>query len=506
LEYSEAVARLYELGHELAKYTSADFDLGQMRLLLDALCDPQQRFRSVLIAGTNGKGSTAATLASILHSAGHRTGLYTSPHLNRPNERIQIDGCEIPDEAFARIFERVDAAAVRLVNEGTLRAHPSFFEMMTAMAFCWFASTPASAKTALPPQTAQIRRGFGDPGLAGDPGAESNVEIAVLEVGMGGRLDATNTVEPLLSVITDISLDHQKYLGNTVAEIAREKAGIMRPGGTVITLPQHPRANEVIGNRAMELGAQLITPTQYVRASAATEPRDVYEVEVMGEAIQVESPLVGRHQHRNLALAIGAAEMLNELGIYIAPRHIEAGIRQTRWPGRYQVLRRGPGTPDIVLDVAHNPAGAWALRAAISEHYFSPARHSWTAGGAGVAAEGAATANRPDRPVTLVFGVLRDKAIAEMVSILFPIARRVVLTQANNPRSASVEEIRAAAQRSLVAGAEIFAKPAVAPALEKALKFAEPDGVVVITGSIYVVGEALAALRPEQAQKRAVEG
>jgi dihydrofolate synthase/folylpolyglutamate synthase len=473
LEYSEAVARLYELGHELAKYTSADFDLGQMRLLLGALGDPQQHFRSVLIAGTNGKGSTASTLASILRVAGHRTGLYTSPHLVRPNERIQVDGCDIPDEPFGRMYERVDTAAIQLVKEQTLRAHPSFFEMMTAMAFCWF--------------------------------AESKVEISVLEVGMGGRLDATNVVEPLLSIITDISLDHQKYLGNTVAEIAREKAGIMRPGGTLVTLPQHPQANEVIGNKALEIGAKLITPTQHVRAPAATEARDVYAVEVRGEVVQVESPLVGRHQQRNLALAIGAAEALNELGIYIVQRHIEEGIRQTRWRGRFQVIPAGQGLPEIVLDVAHNPAGAWALRAAISEHYLAAARQSVPArqAGSGSGRESArgelSAAKRPDRPITLVFGVLRDKAVAEMVSILFPIAKRVVVTRANNPRAASVEEIREAGERMIAAGAEIIVEPEVAAALFGAMKMAEPDGVVVIAGSIYVVGEALRVLQAQRA-------
>ena len=203
-----------------------------MRVLLEALNHPERKFPGVLIAGTNGKGSTAATLASILRASGLRTGLYTSPHLVRINERIRISGSEISDDDFALLHDVVDRTAERLVEEGELPWHPSFFEMLTAIAFEYF--------------------------------AQNKVEIAVLEVGMGGRLDATNVIEPRVSVITDISLDHQKFLGNTVAEIAREKAGIIRPGGVVVTLPQQPQANDVIGNTILELGAQGVSAVPYV--------------------------------------------------------------------------------------------------------------------------------------------------------------------------------------------------------------------------------------------------
>src|SRR4029077_1518206 len=199
MSYETAVAQMYALGHELAQTPSRKFDLAHMRVLLSALGHPENRFPAVLVAGTNGKGSTAATLASILHAAGLKTGLYTSPHLVRINERIRLNGVEIPDDEFALVHDLVDRTAERLVGEGELPWHPSFFEMLTAMAFEYF--------------------------------ARRKVEAAILEVGMGGRLDATNVIEPLLSVITDVSLDHQKYLGNTVAEIAHEKAGIIWPGG-----------------------------------------------------------------------------------------------------------------------------------------------------------------------------------------------------------------------------------------------------------------------------------
>src|SRR2546425_5490593 len=232
MSYETAVARIYALGHELAQMPSPKFDLDHMRVLLRALDYPERRFPSVLIAGTNGKGSTAATLASILRASGLRTGLYTSPHLVRINERVRISGKEISDDDFALLHDVVDRTAERLVEEGELPWHPSFFEMLTAMAFEYF--------------------------------AQRRVDIAVLEVGMGGRLDATNVIEPRVSIITDISLDHQKFLGNTVAEIAGEKAGIIRPGGVVVTLPQQPQANDVIGNTILDRGATAVSAVPYV--------------------------------------------------------------------------------------------------------------------------------------------------------------------------------------------------------------------------------------------------
>jgi len=205
MSYETAVASMYALGHELTQSPAHKFDLKHVRVLLAALGHPERRFPSVLIAGTNGKGSTAATLASILQASGIKTGLYTSPHLVRINERVRISGRAMTDDEFALLHDVVDRTAERLVEEGELPWHPSFFEMLTAIAFEYF--------------------------------ARSRIEMAVLEVGMGGRLDATNVVGPCVSVLTDISLDHQRFLGNTLAEIAREKAGIIRPGGVVVTLP-----------------------------------------------------------------------------------------------------------------------------------------------------------------------------------------------------------------------------------------------------------------------------
>ncbi|MGC2621183.1 MAG: bifunctional folylpolyglutamate synthase/dihydrofolate synthase, partial [Acidobacteriaceae bacterium] len=219
------------------------FRIEEMHTLVEALGHPERRFPAILIAGTNGKGSTAATLAAILQAAGLRTGLYTSPHLARVNERIRIDGQLISDDDFARHYFHVDDCANRLVAAGQLPASPSFFEALTALAFEAF--------------------------------ADAHIDIAILEVGMGGRLDATNVVDPLLSVITDISLDHTEWLGDTITLIAREKAGILRRNGVLITLPQHPEANQAIGEIAMELNVRGVNAADYMpnlQPAASIEP------------------------------------------------------------------------------------------------------------------------------------------------------------------------------------------------------------------------------------------
>ena len=464
MSYETAVASMFALGHELAHTPSHKFDLAHMRVLLRTMNHPERTFPSVLIAGTNGKGSTAATLASILRASGLKTGLYTSPHLMRINERIRVNGQEIGDDTFARLHGDVDRVAEGLVERGELPWHPSFFEMMTAIAFAHF--------------------------------ARERVDIAVLEVGMGGRLDATNVVEPLVSVITDISLDHQKFLGDTVGEIAREKVGIIRPGSVVVTLPQQPEANDVIGNTILDLGARGVSAVPYVppvspassqylvpsalRKSFTAEhaenaERDIstclyrYPLEILGKQILVETPLVGRHQLRNVALAVATAVELGKKGVSgVTSETIERGIRETQWPGRFQVLPTRLGWPETVLDVAHNPAGAWALRSALSERY-------------------------DDRPLVFVFGAMRDKAISEMAEILFPLAQRVIATRPGNPRSASPEEIQAAASRT---GADIEPIADVGSALERGRAAAVAEAVLVVTGSIYLVGEVMQHLGP----------
>jgi dihydrofolate synthase/folylpolyglutamate synthase len=437
MSYAAAIEQLSAMTPELyakAGQARRKFSLDEVRILLAALGDPQRRFPAVLIAGTNGKGSTAATLASILTEAGLRAGLYTSPHLERPNERIRLGRAEIADADFARLFFLVSDEGERLVRQGRLPQMPSFFEMLTALAFLYF--------------------------------AERGVEIAVLEVGMGGRLDATNVVEPLISIVTDISLDHMEWLGPTIAAIAREKAGILRGAGTLITLPQHPEANQVLGEVATELDVRGVSAVPYMPASEAKGP---YTVEALGATVKVDSPLKGAHQQRNVALAIAAAvELVERHGFAVRPGDVEEGIRRTQWPGRLERMTRGD--VEWVLDVAHNPAGAWALRA------------------------GLRSIVEERRPRILIFSCLRDKPLAEMAQILFPLFERVIVTPIHAARAAAVEDLLAAAKATGTAAT-------VAETVREALKTAQEDaagGVVVVSGSVYLVGEARGVLLGDQ--------
>lgn len=450
MSYVAAVDHLHALGLELApSVPRRKFDLVHMQALAAALGDPQKQLRPVLIAGTNGKGSTAATLASICVAAGLRTALYTSPHLSRVTERIRTavpteSGLgvltEISEEDFARLYFRVDDTAQRLVSTGELPHTPSFFESLTALAFLYF--------------------------------AEQKVEIAILEVGLGGRLDATNIVDPILSVITDIALDHQEYLGNTIAAIAREKAGILRPNGTLVTLPQHPEANQAIGEVAVSLGVHGVSAAEFLPgrsswtdsvAPTGLHPNQ-YKIALAGASLKVRSPLAGEHQRRNIALAIAAAVALrNRNGYNITNSAIEAGIANTLWPGRLEFL-----PPDLLLDVAHNPAGAWTLRAAIS-------------------------ALPENQPRTLIFSCLRDKDLTEMARILFPLfdsagirpRDHIVFAPIDSPRATSVEDLQGAA-RALEVPAEVAYGSQEALMLARALTPA--GGLIIATGSIYLVG------------------
>jgi dihydrofolate synthase/folylpolyglutamate synthase len=416
----------------------------------------------VLIAGTNGKGSTAATLASIAQAAGLKTGLYTSPHLVRVTERVRVSGLqkaglggleEIPDEAFGRVLGIVDEAAKRLVEGGELPHYPSYFELLTAIGFVWF--------------------------------AEQGVELAVLEVGLGGRLDATNSVEPLVSVITDIGIDHTEYLGNTLREIAGEKAGILRQDGVLVTLSQHPEANAAIGEAAVRLGVRGVDAARCLpgeRLEVGSRKQEVgvsplarnrYELSIGGEVLRVDSPLAGQHQQRNVALAIATAiELRTNHGFGISNAAIEQGVKATVWPGRLEWIASRSGHAPLLLDVAHNPAGAWTLRAALAQL-------------------------PEEMPRTLIFSCLADKQIDEMAQILLPLfdsasgdpARRrdhVILAPIQNPRAATVEELLAAAHRLDVPA---HAAPHLPGALAQAEAVTPKDGVIVATGSVYLVGE-----------------
>ncbi|HEY1902411.1 MAG TPA: folylpolyglutamate synthase/dihydrofolate synthase family protein [Terracidiphilus sp.] len=434
MSYAAALEQLNAMVPELYQSSGQPrrkFSLDEIRVLLAALGDPHRRFPSVLIAGTNGKGSTAATLASILIASGLRTGLYTSPHLVRANERIRLDRVEIDDDAFARLYFRVHDAAQKLVLDGALPQHPSYFEILTAQALLCF--------------------------------AEKQVDIAVLEVGMGGRLDATNIVDPLISVITDISLDHTEWLGSTIAAIAHEKAGILRANGTLITLPQHPEANQALGEVATELAVRGVSAVPYMPPTGAAGP---YSVEALGAEVQVDSPLTGAHQHRNLALAIAAAvELAAHHGFPVTPASIATGIHETRWPARLEHIRSGG--VEWILDVAHNPAGAWALRAGLS-----------------------AVLADESKPRVLIFSCLRDKPVAEMAQILFPLFDQVILAPIHSSRAAALTDLLAAAQST---GTPATAAESVSQALQVAAEQAK-GGPIVVSGSVYLVGEARSLL------------
>ena len=445
--YAQAVAALHARGAELT--VRRKFDLDHMRVLAAALGNPQTQFPSVLIAGTNGKGSTSATLAAIARAAGLRTGLYTSPHLTRVNERICIwnsnkSAGEMSDGDFARLFARVEAASEQLVRGGTLPHLPSFFETLTALAFCAF--------------------------------AEARVELAVLEVGMGGRLDATNIVDPLLSVIADIDLDHMEWLGNTRAAIAREKCGILREGGTLVTLPQHPEVNQAIGEYVADMqGVTAINAMEYIPSrDAAPGFRNDYWLQALDGPLHVQSPLNGGHQQRNLALAIAAAvELRNQYGYKIGDEVVARGIRETVWPGRLELLPATAARPAVLLDVAHNAAGAWTLRAALSalerELYMQLQLQK-----------------------TLLFGCLADKPLEELAQVLFTAFRgadKIVLTRPNSPRAAAPAQLAEIAA-SLGVQALVVEEPR--DALKEALAATPRDGLLVCAGSVYLVGE----LRP----------
>lgn len=412
MSYPESVRYLYSLGNELKP--GAKFGLERIRSLVAALGHPELANPCVHIAGTNGKGSVAAFLASILQTAGYRTGLYTSPHLVAPTERIQIDGEPVSRQAFSAAFDQVHSAAEALLHQNRLDTHPSYFETVTAMAFLLF---------------------------------RDHCNRAVFEVGLGGRLDATNVVSPELCVITPVSYDHETFLGNTIESIAAEKAGILKPGIPVVLAPQNPAAEAVLVKRARELHCPVIRAAdRHVSLVRLTSRETSFELD--GENFTSELP--GRHQVDNALTAILAARHLK-----IPVNAIQAGIQRTRWAGR---LERISTQPDFILDGAHNPAGAAALAAYIREFY-------------------------ANRPVWLVYGAMRDKAIDEVTSQLFPLADRLILTAPDFPRALRPEAIRDLAGHP---------KATIAPAVPDAIAIARnapPETAIFFTGSLFLVGE-----------------
>lgn len=436
MTYEQAVRYLFTLGRELAspqQARAAKFDLENIRAVCSRLGDPESRFRSVHIAGTNGKGSTAAMLASISKAAGLRVGLYTSPHLLRINERIRIDGRDIADADFAASFERVHAVIEELLASGALAAHPTFFECVTAMGFDFF--------------------------------ARQKVDLAVIEVGMGGRLDSTNIIVPEVSVITPIAFDHENFLGHSIEEIAREKAGIIKPGAWVVSAVGNDVAKGVVKQRAAEQDARLVEVDAVSRVSNLRAEDGCYRFTattnlpgVASNEIKIRLPLAGRYQVQNALTAIAATRLLAERGFPIDDAAIANGLATVRWPGRLEKLKERPA---VYVDGTHNPAGARELVAFWNEQFAG-------------------------RKIHLIYGAMRDKAVDEVAGLLFPRAANVILTQSRQPRALSAEAL-GAMTRHLADSVEVLPEPATA--LERALELAAPEDVVFATGSLYLVGD-----------------
>jgi dihydrofolate synthase/folylpolyglutamate synthase len=400
--------------------------LERMRLVLAGLGGPERGLPVVLVAGTNGKGSTAVWVAAVLSAAGYRSGLYTSPHLECVEERLRVDGRAIDRERLESLLVEVLEASRRAGGEPV-----TYFEALTAAALCHF--------------------------------REERVDLAVMEVGMGGRLDATNVTEPLLSLVTQIALDHQRQLGQTVAEIAVEKAGIFRPGRPALTSAADPDAIASLEREARRRGAHLELASDLVRQVGRRElPQggQRVELETVAASYRLAPRLAGRHQVDNLALAVAAAERLAALGFgAIDGEAIRRGVDGCDWPGRLEWVRL-PGGAEVLLDAAHNPAGLAALSAYL---------------------------HRLDRPFHLVFGMLREKVDAAVVGRLWRMAATTVVTRPRSDRALSPAEL---VEEVGVAPSAMVDLPT--EAMQRAL---ESGSLVVACGSIYLVGELRGWLR-----------
>jgi dihydrofolate synthase/folylpolyglutamate synthase len=402
--FADALTYLLSLGHETL---TIKLGLASTETLLSALRDPHKSFPAVQIAGTNGKGSTAAALDSICRAAGIRTGLFTSPHLISITERIKINGRDLSEADFARLTVRVKAAAEQLIEQGRLATLPTFFEHVTAIALVAF--------------------------------REANIELGILETGLGGRLDSTTAARAEIVAITPIAMDHEEYLGHTLAEIAAEKAAIIRSGVTTIVAPQSDEAWTVILRQCQAAG---VVP----KLVAANSDNDV------------SISLRGRHQVTNAATAIALAEALRERGFAIPQEAIKHGLESVVHPGRLEYWK---GEPQMLFDGAHNPAAARSLRAYLDEY--------------------------TSDSITIIFGAMRDKALAEMAATLFPKADELILTELDNPRAANIERLTAVVPENFEK-IRMHRSASAAEALAIARRVTPRNGLICVTGSLHLVG------------------
>ncbi|TYP57668.1 bifunctional folylpolyglutamate synthase/dihydrofolate synthase [Thermosediminibacter litoriperuensis] len=432
LSYREAL----EFIHGMNRF-GIKLGLQNITRLLQLLGNPYEGIKIIHVAGTNGKGSTCAMIDSILRAAGYRVGLYTSPYLEVFNERIRVNGRNIPDEDIARLTEKIRKVLREMEARGW--GAPTEFEVVTALGFMYF--------------------------------KEQNLDFLVLEVGMGGRYDATNVVTPLVSVITPISYDHQQYLGNTLPEIAREKCGIIKQGVPVVTAPQDQEAMRVIEGACRERNCPLVKvgeETRYRLLDWGLEGQ-VFSLETARNVYDsLKIKLLGDHQLDNAATAVASVEALGHYGINITKEAVEKGLLEARWPGRLEIIGRNP---DVLIDGAHNPSGVRVLKSALLKYF-------------------------PGKRVILVLGILKDKDYLKMLEEIIPVADAVVATRPDSPRALGACELEGSI-RSLQFEKmpEIYSREDVEEAIDTAFNISGGDDVIVFAGSLYMIGKVRSLLR-----------
>jgi len=434
MNFSDSVSYLLSLGNEVS---AMKLGLENIRTLLNALDNPHEKYIKVQVAGTNGKGSVCAFLDSICREAGIRTGLYTSPHLVSITERVKIGGVDIGEADFARIATIIRETAEKLLADGTLECRPTFFEQMTAIALLAF--------------------------------AEAKVELAILETGLGGRLDATTAANAEIAAITRIDLDHQEYLGETIAEIAAEKAAIITAETQAVVLGEQSReVMRLLRKRCCEFGIEPLND-EYEPWRLLKTDHDTVKVDLSIIAWPPFSlGLTGHHQIENAQTAIQVVRALHTRGVFPfseeGERFVVVGLKNARHPGRLERVGR------YLFDGAHNIGGATALAEYVKESL--------------------------SEPITIVFGAMRDKEIAEIASILFPLAAKIVLTEPENSRALNYEELLEQLPPD-ISRLDVFASDTVENALTIAETVTAEDGIILVTGSLYLVGDVKRILRSQ---------
>ncbi len=428
MDYGQAIEYLRKT-HKFGQKMGLDCT----RELLRRLGDPHYEFKSIHVAGTNGKGSVTAMLSHILKSAGFKTGMYISPCLERFTERIQVDLTEIREEDVARLIQKVKFEIDNMLDEG--HNHPTEFEIVTALGFLYF--------------------------------AERKVDIAVIEVGLGGRLDSTNVIEPLLSVITSIGFDHMDVLGDTLGKIAFEKAGIIKNNTPTVIYPQDKEALDVMREVANQRQSELFEVSlEQLEVKYSKFGEQCFDFEFEGNKIQdIAINLNGAHQILNAATALTALMVLRRIGLNIPDKAILEGLKCVNWPGRLELVRHNPV---VILDGAHNASGARALSAALTEYF-------------------------KDKKIILVLGILKDKQVKEILQIICPLAYAVIAVKPDNQRAL---EPHILAQLAAGYCERTFVAPDIYCAIQKGLSLADKHDVLLITGSLYLIGSARKYFKP----------